>query len=117
VWLRVVGRPAEGVDALLEHFAVRRLRGACYPGLLPKPGARTRGILYRGLSEQDIGRLERYEGRWYERRLLPVCLASGDREMAWCFVTRKPCRRRLSPEAWSAEHFVRTHLKTYLKTC
>ncbi|MGD2076657.1 MAG: gamma-glutamylcyclotransferase [Gammaproteobacteria bacterium] len=114
VWLKVVGRPRDGADAWLEDYACRQVRGECFPGLLPKAGARTPGIVYRGLSQRDLECLDRFEGGAYERRLVPVQLASGDSALAWCFVTRKPYRRRLSKESWSRRDFVSAHLNRYL---
>jgi gamma-glutamylcyclotransferase (GGCT)/AIG2-like uncharacterized protein YtfP len=115
VWLRVVGRPREATEAFLEDFVCRQVRGEWFPGLLPKSGARTKGVLYRGLTERELARLDRYEGAAYERRRLPVYLASGKKELAWCFVTRKPYRRRLSREPWSPRHLVGVHLASCLK--
>jgi gamma-glutamylcyclotransferase (GGCT)/AIG2-like uncharacterized protein YtfP len=117
VWVKVVGRQAESVDAFVMNYACRRLRGVKYPGLRPQVGARTAGTLYRGVDERDLERLDRYEGEAYQRRLLPVWLASRKREMAWCYTLRKPHLRRLTQETWSAEHFARHHLKAYLEVC
>lgn len=117
VWAKIVGRQAESVDAFIVHFACRRLRGAKYPGLRPQAGACTPGTLYRGVDDRDFERLDRYEGAVYQRRLLPVWLASRKREMAWCYTLRKPYLRRLTQESWSPEHFARTHLKAYLEVC
>ena len=117
VWLKVVGRQAESVDAFITKFACRRLQGVEYPGLRPQAGERTVGTLYRGVEARDLQRLDRYEGEAYRRCLLPVWLSSSKREMAWCYTLRKPYLRRLTQELWSPEHFARTQLGAYLRVC
>ncbi len=115
VWLKVIGREAEGADAVLRGFVCRRVRDRCYPGLLPKPDGQTQGVLYTGLSPRDFRLLDHYEGPEYRRLLLPVILQSGKQERAWCFVTRADCRSRLRRDGWSLQDFVRTHLGAYLR--
>jgi nudix-type nucleoside diphosphatase (YffH/AdpP family) len=67
----VLGRPAEGLgfDAdSLPGFALRDARDGGYPVLVPEDGASCDGIRINGLSDQDVERLDYYEGAFEYRR-------------------------------------------------
>ncbi|KAF2841526.1 hypothetical protein M501DRAFT_1000774 [Patellaria atrata CBS 101060] len=66
--------PYTSTPALLPHHRRHRVRHADYPGVLPSstPTASVRGTLVRGLTFEDIRRLDIFEGSEYERRRVKV---------------------------------------------
>jgi len=114
VWERVVGRQLDNVTAILPGFACYRVRGECYPGLVPREGAHTPGVVYAGLSRADLLRLDSYEGAQYRRVRARACLADGRTQSVWVYVTQARYRSRLSGHAWSLTGFVENDLKKYL---
>jgi hypothetical protein len=54
--------------AILHNHRRHRVRGADYPAVVPYPGSSVRGNIVTGLTDQDIWRLDLFEGDEYERR-------------------------------------------------
>jgi gamma-glutamylcyclotransferase (GGCT)/AIG2-like uncharacterized protein YtfP len=115
VWKQVVGRHSPRVDAVLKNYASRCVQGACYPGLVPKPGARTRGVVYLGVTQKDLWRLDRYEGQQYKRVRVPVCINTDDTISAWCYVMQARYLGRLSGQSWSPQVFAKEHMQAWLR--
>lgn len=102
------GSPAR-VGARLEGYARYRLRGESYPAIVPEPGARTAGAVYRALSQDMLDRLDRFEGEEYVRARVTVVLATGAPVQAHVYVLDPLERHRIDPVPWDPEHFDRTH--------
>lgn len=114
VMREVTGRTFEGELAELDGFARYRVRDADYPGLLPEPGARTKGTLYRAVDDAALAALDRFEGPLYERRLLEVRAADGERRHAHVYVVREAQRGSLTREPWDERAFARDRLEAFL---
>ncbi|MEX3315359.1 NUDIX domain-containing protein [Sulfitobacter sp. PS-8MA] len=75
----VLGREASGIDlspAVLPGYRVSAAAEGPFPTIAAEPGAQAEGLLIRGLSAQDIARLDFYEGA-FDYDLLPLTLADG----------------------------------------
>jgi len=114
VWERVVGREVPRVNALLKDYACRPVQGEVYPGLVPRKGGATRGVVYTDLNSRDLRRLDEYEGREYRRLQLSIWLEDGRCLPAWAYITRAASSNRLSDDAWLLEDFIRRDLTAYL---
>lgn len=91
------GRP---LPATLPGYAVRAVRGEPWPALVPEPGATASGVLWGPLPLSAWPRLDRYEGRWYRRVVLPVIAAGDAPSAAWVYVWQGPRTRVSRP--WPA---------------
>ena len=107
-----------GQQAWLPGYRRLAVRGEDYPGLValddtaeggfaaaPMP---VRGVLYRGLSEQALRRLDVFEGQEYERTLVRVSTAGPAGQalhLAWVYRFRAEFTHRLLDQAWSPEAF------------
>jgi gamma-glutamylcyclotransferase (GGCT)/AIG2-like uncharacterized protein YtfP len=111
----VVGRDFEAERAALVGYARYRVRDAEYPGLVPEPGARTEGTLYRGLDDAAIRALDHFEGAFYARLTLEIELASREREAAEVYVVVPARRGELSRDPWDAAHFERHDLERFMR--
>jgi len=100
----VAGRLFQASPARLPDHAVYRVRGADYPGLLPRPGARTEGLLWEGLDGAALGRLDRYEGDLYVRQQVRILTGRGAR-LVWTYQVRPGRRGLLSGEPWDYAQF------------
>jgi gamma-glutamylcyclotransferase (GGCT)/AIG2-like uncharacterized protein YtfP len=109
----IVGRTLVGAAAVLEGHARFRLEHKVYPAIVAQPGERVSGLLYSGLTQSELRRLDEYEGPLYERRELSVS-RSGAATRAFTYVLKEQNRHLLSPEPWSLEQFRREHLASYL---
>lgn len=76
----VLGRPASAIDLCVAHLsdhAVYGVQDQPFPMLQSEPDATADGLLVRGLTDEDVARLQFYEGGFvYD--LCPVSVALGD---------------------------------------
>lgn len=114
VMFTVAGRRLALAPATLPGFHCARVTGAAYPGVVPRPGALTRGWLASGLTPRVLARLDRYEGPLYRRRRVRVNRADGASRRAWVYALRPGRRHRASRHPWDLEAFVARHLGDYL---
>jgi gamma-glutamylcyclotransferase (GGCT)/AIG2-like uncharacterized protein YtfP len=113
----VAGRRYALRAAELCGWGRRLLVGAVYPAVVPAPGETTAGVLFEGLDAATLGRLDRFEGEPYERRLLRVSLEHGAEREAFVYVLR-PDRYALASNApWDEAAFRAYHLADYLAGC
>lgn len=101
----VAGMPARGEPAVLEQYGRHPVRDEDYPGMMPDAAGRVAGVLYRGLGEDALARLDRFEGEMYERRLVRVAAGAGHIE-AWTYVFRAEFAHLLMAGDWSYEAFL-----------
>ncbi|MEW6269813.1 MAG: gamma-glutamylcyclotransferase family protein [Thermodesulfobacteriota bacterium] len=113
----VTGRTFASLPATLAGYACRAVRGAVYPGAVQHAGATTDGVLWQGVDETSLARLDRFEGELYERREVTVVARDGARHAAQVYVVRAAHASRLAPEPWDRERFAREHLAAYLSRC
>ncbi len=93
---RLLGRRVRALPARLRGFAVRAVRDADYPALVPARGGVVRGLLLTGLDAGDLARLDRYEGGEYRR--IPVrAEVTGRFRPAWVYLWRGRHRRLSGP--------------------
>lgn len=60
----VLGRPSKTRRAHLRDHSVHAVAGEPFPMIQPDPGTAAEGVLLEGLSEQDLARLDFYEGAY-----------------------------------------------------
>lgn len=111
----VCGRRLPCDAAMLKGHARHRVCGEVFPGVVAAPEAEVRGVLYAGVGPRSLGRLDRYEADYYERRLLRVRDGAGRPRMAWVYVVPERHRDRLVDAPWDVHQFRRRHLERYLR--
>lgn len=85
----VVGRNVDGCPAVLENVRRLRVKNEVYPSLVSCEGGEVSGVLYCGLSEQDIAALDRFEGPEYDRRNVQVEIGGAPMEAETYFTSEK----------------------------
>lgn len=113
----VTGRRFPAREASVRGFARWRLRGRVFPAAAPEPGAVLAGRLYEGVDPATLACLDRFEGRLYERRRVPVQLAGGGERSAEIYLLAAGRRGELLAEPWDRAGFVAQHLGAYLESC
>jgi len=108
------GRRFGAIPARLPDHGAYRVRGADYPGLLPRPGSQVEGLLWQGLDGAAFARLDRYEGELYVRRRVRVLTERGAR-IAWTYLVRPARRGQLSEEPWDYAEFRERRLARLLE--
>ena len=99
----VIGRVPPSRGAVLHSFACYRVSGKAYPAVVPDQVSSTAGLLYFGLAESELKKLDAYEGAEYLRQRQPINAAPDQQPVqAWVYVIHPLCRARLSRTVWTA---------------
>lgn len=131
IMARVCGREVPALQrtkAWLYGHVRHPVMGQDYPGLVPQSGAPAlQGVLYWGLTPQELQRLDDFEGQEYERvsvmvvlqepsdasaaaptcvpALTPGAFTSAEPQQAWVYRYRSEFAHRLGPGDWSEQAF------------
>ncbi len=106
----VLGRAVQLEPAFLPGFRVARARDHVFPLLQTMAGAEAQGVLARGLSADDVARLDFYEaGFAFDTRDLPVTVAGHppDGFMARVYLARDG--QWQAAEDWALSEWQATH--------
>lgn len=114
VMAAVAGEAGAWRDAVLEGFERRLLRGAVYPGIAPRRGARVIGRVWTGITRDALDRLDRFEGPMYRREAHPVVTDEGLLE-AHVYVVRAGYRWMMTSHPWEPVEFRARSLARYAR--
>lgn len=111
----VLARPVSDIvltSASLSGFRRQRVRGECYPVLVPHPEtfgfeSVVEGALVDGLSDADLDRIHFYEGEGYALRPLTVVVGE-ERRRTRVRVFLATSALEDSDEPWDLSHWQRT---------
>ncbi len=107
VWQAVVGRPFAAVEGTAAGFAIYRVEGAVFPGIVAA-GERdlVRGVVYLDVDHASIARLDLFEDDFYERQTLWIDCADGERRAADSYVVPPENQKVLTQERWQRAAFI-----------
>lgn len=112
---QVSGNHYAGLPVVLENYACYTVRGEVFPGIVPEPGAHTRGVVYNGLGAAQLERLDAFENDFYIRRRVVVSGVDERPLQAWAYVVSPDTRAVLSDELWDRGLFELLHLQAFLR--
>jgi gamma-glutamylcyclotransferase (GGCT)/AIG2-like uncharacterized protein YtfP len=112
---QVSGNHYAGLPVVLRNYACYTVRGEVFPGIVPEPGARTRGVVYNGLGTAQLQRLDAFESDFYVRRRVVVSDADERPLQAWTYLVRPEAHDVLSDEPWDRNLFELLHLQAFLR--
>lgn len=104
--------PAE--EAVLAGYGRYRLKDEVYPAIIAEKTASTRGLLYRGIGREMLGRLDTFEGDQYCRKEVQVILKGGCKICCFTYVLKNRYRHLLGDTPWDVDRFRARHLKAFL---
>jgi len=115
VWSRVVRGRYARVRGRIRGYVRRCVRGASYPGLVPGSADKTLcGVVYRNVSPGDIGRLDEFEGEYYEQRFAECRGDDGTVFTVLVYVFKAKYRGLLEDREWDPTWFVREGMRAFL---
>lgn len=117
VWVPLVPRPRASVLATLPGFAREGVRGQTYPGIRLDPRAQTSGRLYLELDDDEIARLDAFEGSEYRRETVTVWITTADGRATSLAaeVYRLADPAQLDGQPWDPEAFARTSARGFYR--
>ncbi len=95
----VIGREPPMKEAILRGYKRLRVKGQNYPGIIESANSVVRGRLLQGLTEEELLRIDEYEGEEYERTTAIIQTAKGPVD-AFVYVIKGQYRHILSDEEW-----------------
>jgi len=114
VWQRVVRGTYRSATATLEAHARFEIAGETYPGMIARDDGSVQGVLYFNVTDEDVARLDAFEGSEYRRDVVTVTLDAGEQAAACTYIYLLP--QRLAEAPWRPEAFRMTHfLDTYCR--
>lgn len=113
VMQRTCGYAAPGQSAMLHDYRCRRLSGEVYPAIVPWPGERVDGVIYRGVTPAQLSRLDAFEGDMYQRQAVSV-VADRASIIAQTYVLVPAFSKLLSDTPWSLASFVPRGIQDFL---
>jgi gamma-glutamylcyclotransferase (GGCT)/AIG2-like uncharacterized protein YtfP len=115
VWSKVVRGTYEHVDAGLYGYQRKKVKGQAYPCVFPAGSADyVHGKLYRGVVDEDICSLDRFEGEYYQREWKECELSDGSKLPAWVYVFKKQYTYLIGAEDWDPDRFSRVGMYSFL---
>ena len=115
VWQRIAVREAVAEPAVLAGFAIYRVRGAVFPGIVREDSLDgVQGVLYRDLDDDTVFELDAYESDFYLREAVTVVTDAGEAVGCQVYVVPDFRRDMLTDETWDAKWFAEHKLEKYL---
>lgn len=116
VWSRVVQGEYESIRGTLHGFRRRCLRNEPYPVAFEgAPSERVLGEVYLDVKEDDIVRLDRFEGEYYARKLEDVVLDNGKIIRANTYVLKPEFYPLVDDNPWDVEQFKLVGMQRFLE--
>ena len=107
IFNQVTGTCFACITAWLYHYIRFRVKGETYPGIRPRDHAVVEGVIYSGVDNASLHKLDRFEGPLYNRTDVIVHLGDGTPVDAQAYVIRPEFADRLTSEPWSFEKFLK----------
>lgn len=115
VWTRVVAGSYESCPAILHSHQRFAVKGEEYPVAVPaSPEHSIPGMLYLGVTPQDVAKLDDFEGEYYVRSNTSVATNTGDMFDAEVYILRPQYQHIAAPNEWDAEHFRTFGIKAFM---
>lgn len=105
--LDICSQVLENEPALLLDFSRRAVRARPFPALIEARGDQVEGVLYRGLSDEALQRLDHFEGQMYARQPVIVRLPNGESVACEAFVIEAEYLGLVGDSPWDLERFLR----------
>ena len=117
IWAKVVHGSYHRSEAVIHGFQRRRIRDRIYPALIRNgETAAVEGFVYFEVDAADIERLDRFEGKIYERLVIPCILEGGGRTDAGAYLLKDSHRLLLLDEDWDPQWFEREAMEAFIAT-
>lgn len=113
VWRAVLGEVAQSpAPALIEGFQRYRVQGELYPAVIRAAGEQVPGMLYSGVTDEQIATLDAFEGTDYQRTEVTAIMSASVNIKAGVYLFLRP--ELLEYQAWDPDQFEREHIDAFL---
>lgn len=112
--LFVAGQFKKTIASLWGYQRVK-VKGECYPAIVPDKRSMVEGLLIYDLMDKDIHALDHYEGDYYQRQTVTVTLPNDESQTCEAYVFKPEYQFLLVNEPWSNQLFRRQHLAPFIQ--
>ncbi|WP_334119938.1 gamma-glutamylcyclotransferase family protein [Limnobacter sp.] len=113
VWAQVVKGVYPCQNAIAKGFQRLAVPGETYPAMVESQGTQVQGLLWLDVLQDDMKRLDEFEGPEYARREISVTLnTSGETMQVDTYIWLNPAA--LTRELWSVSQFEAEGLQAFL---
>jgi len=112
---KLLGTVPNAESVILRDYARYMLVNRSYPGIIKQQGSEVNGVLYSGISAKYLKILDRYEDKFYQRRIVRVENIQGNAKRAWAYIIPHHHKYELSDDPWDRAKFIQQHLKRFLR--
>jgi len=115
VWSLVVDGTYRKTEAVLTGFDRKGIKGEVYPAIYPSSThSRVRGIVYKDITEADLGKLDIFEGEYYFRKSEKVITKDNGIIPAEIYVLKEEYYTLISNLDWNAANFKKIDIHHFL---
>jgi len=107
IMLLVAGKKFRTTSAELSGYRRFSVQNEDYPGVVPCDGSMVTGIIYHDISPEAWIRLDRFEGKMYDRCQVKCRFGDGKQIQAYCYIVKQEFRPLLTLEEWNFDAFLR----------
>jgi len=116
VWTRVVQGDYESIQGTLHGFRRRCLKQETYPVAFEgAPSERVLGQVYFDIDEEDMRRLDLFEGEYYARKEEDIVLENGKIVRASVYVLKSDFYQLVEDNPWDVEQFKLAGMQRFLE--
>lgn len=115
VWQQVVKGQYQAIPSVLADHQRLAVLNEDYPVAIHQPAHHIQGVLYLGVNADDIARLDRFEGEYYDRISIQVTDAQGCVYSADVYRLNAQFQAILAPVDWDVEQFKQQGLQRFLQ--
>lgn len=112
---KVVKQNFTSKPACLHNYTRKCIRGRVYPGIVQHKHSKVDGLVYYGVTQEAIQRLDYFEGIEYQRKTVQVMSVSGELIFADTYVVNSAHINALEDKPWTADEFQQRYMAEYLK--
>lgn len=110
----VTGKAYEGQEATLQNWGRYRVERTEYPGIREENNSSVCGKVYWRIDEEDMEKLDAFEGDKYQRVKVPVVLSDGTVADAWAYAFKEEYAKHLSSDPWDFDRFMQNGLERFI---
>lgn len=104
LWLKIAEHQRLPIPAVTKGFARCSIENSLSCSLVAAAGGHVAGMLYGGLSESEIVRLDEYTASLFERVQLQV-VTPNETIVAYSYVIKPEFESRILPKTWNQRRF------------
>ncbi len=98
---QLIEREVSSIPGRLDGYACYEVKHQIYPAIVAAHESNVSGVIYKNLSEEDLEKLDVYEGDMYERTCVEVKITDGRLISCQTYVCRAEYLSYLDNKLWN----------------